>query len=321
MTVPKTPEQNGVAERMNQTLVESVRSMLSGAKLPHKCSAEAVSTAVYLQNRSPAKAVDGMTPFEAVSHLRVFGCKAYAHVPKDECGKLDSKASECILVGYGEETKGYRLYDPNKRRICFSRDVSFNESDCGIELDVTPSGVQYVELELESVYSEPVVADQAPVRQPPGQPSARWSGRERRFPDYYGDRVYLSLSEPTTFKDMLSTPEKDHLLQAMEKEMTSLEDNDVWELVEPPQNQKPVGSKWVFKAKTNADGHVERYKARLVAQGFLQKFGTDYDETFSPVARLESVRALIALSVQQGLKLHQVDVTTAFLNGELKEEV
>ena len=103
--------------------------------------------------------------------------------------------------------------------------------------------------------------------------------------------------------------------------MTSLQDNDVWELVESPQNRKPVGSKWVFKAKTDADGHVERYKARLVAQGFSQKFGTDYDETFSSVARLESVRALIALSVQQSLKLHQVDVTTAFLNGELEEEV
>ncbi len=152
-----------------------------------------------------------------------------------------------------------------------------------------------MELELldESVYSEPVVADQAPVHQPPGQPSARRSGREHRFPDYYGDRVYSSLSELTTFKDMLSTPEKDRWCQTMEKKMTSLEDNDVWELVEPPQDRKPVGSKWVFKAKTNADGHVERYKVILVAQGFSQKFGTDYDKTFSPVVRLESVCALI----------------------------
>ena len=245
MTEPKTPEQNGVAERMNRTLVESVRSVLSGANLPHKFWAKAVATVVYLRNRSPTKTIDGMTPFEAwkkkrpsISHLRVFVCKANAHVPKDERGKLDSKARKCILVGYGEETKGYRLYDPNKRRICFSRDVSFNKSDCGIELDVTPSGGDHsVELELldESVYSEPVVAD----HQPPRQPSARWSGREHLLPDYYGDRVYLSLSEPTTFKDMLSTPEKDRWLQAMEKEMTSLED-DVWELVEPPQ--KPWGA-------------------------------------------------------------------------------
>ena len=134
-----------------------------------------------------------MTPFEAwmkkrpsVSHLRVFGCKAYVHVPKDERGKLDNKAKKCILVGYGEETKGYRLYDPDKKRICFSRDVSFNESECGIELDVTPSGGDlYVELELQDEGSvspdQPVVAEQAPVHQPPEQLSTRRSGRERLF--------------------------------------------------------------------------------------------------------------------------------------------
>ena len=107
----------------------------------------------------------------------------------------------------------------------------------------------------------------------------------------------------------------------METEMKSLKENDVWELVELPKGKKKVGSKWVYKVKTGADGSVERYKARLVAQGYTQKFGTDYDETFSPVVRMESLRALLALSVQFGLQLHQVDVTTAFLNGELEEEV
>ena len=77
----------------------------------------------------------------------------------------------------------------------------------------------------------------------------------------------------------------------------------------------------MYKVKTGADGSVERYQARLVAQGYMQKFGTDYDETFCPVVRMESLRSLIALSVQFGLQLHQVDVTTAFLNGELEEEV
>ena len=89
LTVPKTPEQNGVAERMNRTLVEAVRSMLAEAKLPHCFWAEALSTAVYLRNRSPTKAVKGMTPFEAwtgdkpiVEHLRAFGCAAHAHGPR-----------------------------------------------------------------------------------------------------------------------------------------------------------------------------------------------------------------------------------------------
>ena len=87
------------------------------------------------------------------------------------------------------------------------------------------------------------------------------------------------------------------------------------------QWSQPVGSKWVFKVKTDEGGKVECYKAQLVAQGFTQKYGTDYDETFCPVVRLESIHTLIALSVQYGLELHQVDVTTALLNGELEEEV
>lgn len=100
--------------------------------------------------------------------------------------------------------------------------------------------------------------------------------------------------------------------------MRSLKDNDVRKLV---AERKAVGSKWVYKVKTGADGFVERYKARLVAQGFNQMYGTDYDETFCPVVRQESLHVLLALSVQKGLKLHQVDVITAFLNGNLEEEI
>ena len=107
----------------------------------------------------------------------------------------------------------------------------------------------------------------------------------------------------------------------MQAEMDSLRDHDVWELVELPEGRKPVGSKWVFKLKTNADGSVERCKARLVAQGYSQKEGLDYDETFSPVVRPESVRSVIALACKEGLKLHQMDITTAFLNGDLEETI
>ena len=140
-TIPKTPEQNGVAERLNRTLVESSRSMLLDAELPQRYWAEAVSTAIYLRNRCPTTAVKEMTPFEAwygrkprVGHLRVFGCEAYAHIPKDERGKFDSKTKKCILVGYGELRKGYRLYDADRRKILYSRDVHFNE----VEKETTP---------------------------------------------------------------------------------------------------------------------------------------------------------------------------------------
>ena len=111
-TVPRTPEQNGVVERLNRTLMDSVRSMLVGAHLPQRFWAEALATAVYLRNRSPTKSVDGLTPYEAwsghtpsVDHLKVFGCTAYAHISKEEGQKLDLKAKKCILLGYGTEVK------------------------------------------------------------------------------------------------------------------------------------------------------------------------------------------------------------------------
>jgi hypothetical protein len=88
-----------------------------------------------------------------------------------------------------------------------------------------------------------------------------------------------------------------------------------------PTNKNVVNSKWVFKLKRGADGSVTQYKVRLVAQGYSQRFGDDYDETFSPVVRFESIRTIIALAVSSELCLHQMDVTSAFLNGELEEEI
>ena len=107
----------------------------------------------------------------------------------------------------------------------------------------------------------------------------------------------------------------------MQNEIDSLHDNNVWELVELPLDRQPMGTKWVFKVKKNANGSIERCKARLVAQGYSQKEGLDYDETFSPVVRSESVRSEIALASMNGLRLHQMDIATAFLHGGLEEEV
>ncbi len=124
-------------------------------------------------------------------------------------------------------------------------------------------------------------------------PALRRSTRETRRPDYYGVRVDVYTAaelqeEPQTAEEALSCPEKEQWEAAMQKEMESIYSNDVWDLVELPKDRKPVGSKWVFKKKTKADGSIEQYKARLVARGFSQKPGLDYDETVSPVIRYES---------------------------------
>ena len=139
LTVPYSPQQNGVAERMTRTLVESAQSMIAQARLPKMYWAEAISTAVYVRNRMPTTAIKGnTTPYERwyerkpnVSHLRVFGCMAFAHGPDSKRQKLDKKAERLRFVGYCRTSKGYRLFDEIKRKMVVRRDVEFNENVFG----------------------------------------------------------------------------------------------------------------------------------------------------------------------------------------------
>lgn len=133
-TVPHTPQQNGVAERKNRTLVECARSMLKSKGLSNSFWAKAINTAAYIKNRSPTKYLEQKTPFEAsygfkpkVSHLRIFGCKAFAHIPKEDRRKLDAKGIKSIFIGYCTDKKAYKMYDPSTHKVFASRDVIFHE--------------------------------------------------------------------------------------------------------------------------------------------------------------------------------------------------
>ena len=207
LTVPKSPQQNGVAERLNRTLIEMTRSMLAGSSLPQKFWAETLSTAVYLRNRSPTKAVKSMTPFEAfhekkpdVKHLRAFGCVCYAHIAKDERKKLDAVARRCVLVGYGDEVKGYRLYDPEKKKVFLSRDVRFNEAETGfressamepVQLEIvndsslSGDGADVLPDEVDVSNGEADVGGSVADQEDVSQPVLRRSERVRHRPEYY----------------------------------------------------------------------------------------------------------------------------------------
>lgn len=132
---------------------------------------------------------------------------------------------------------------------------------------------------------------------------------------------FNSLNDPTTYEEVLTRPDKDLWIRAMDEEYQSLQDNNTWELCDLPKDRKAIKNKWVYKTKKDENGQITRYKARLVIKGCSQKYGVDYDEIFSPVVRYASIRYLMALSVKYDLDIDQMDAVTAFLQGELNSEV
>ena len=160
------------------------------------------------------------------------------------------------------------------------------------------------------------------------EPKLRRSGRQGiprlRF-DIKGGEAFVAITqdedEPRNVTEALSGPNKENWTKAMEEEMESMRSNQVWELVDLPKERKAIGNKWVLKIKRKANGTIDKYKARLVAKGYTQQEGIDYEETFSPVVRFTSIRLILAIVASMDLELHQMDVKTAFLNGDLEEEI
>jgi len=128
----------------------------------------------------------------------------------------------------------------------------------------------------------------------------------------------LAEDEPVSFEEALK---QNHWKKAMIEELDSIEKNDSWRLVQLPTDKKCIDVKWVFKTKLKPDGQTAKYKARLVARGFLQKYGQDYYEVYATVARMETIRLIVAIAVKNNWSMYQLDVKSAFLNGELEEEV
>ena len=353
-TVRHTPQQNGVAERMNRTLLEKVRCMLSNAGLGKEFWAEAITYACHLINRLPSAAIDGKTPFEkwygkpAVDYdsLHVFGSTAYYHVTES---KLDPRAKKAIFMGITSGVKGYRLWCPMTKKVIFSRDVTFDESAMinkvtedtkqneGASKQVEFEGkfifpTQEAEEETHEDYplEEEPVEREIPTQEPRQQLESIATSRPKRTitkPVRLIETVACATSivaddVPTTYKDAVQSSEEDKWRIAMNDEIQSLHQNHTWRLANLPKGKKAIGCKWVFAKKEGFPNQEDvRYKARLVAKGYAQKEGIDYNEVFSPVVKHSSIRIMLALVAQLDLELVQMDVKTAFLHGNLEEEI
>ena len=134
--------------------------------------------------------------------------------------------------------------------------------------------------------------------------------------EFINDKV-----EPHSFSEAIHGDSREHWITAMQNEITSFKENQTWNLEKLPRGRKAIPCKWIFKIKRNPDGSINKYKARLVAKGFNQKVGIDFSETFSPVSRLSTVRSVLSVAARDKLYLLQFDVSTAFLYGDLEEDI
>lgn len=371
LTTAYTPQQNGVAERMNRTLIEKAKCLLFDAELPTTYWAEATNMAAHLINRTICSS-HGKTPNEKfynqrvdISDLKIFGSPVMVHVNKQKRKKWDKKSIKMIFVGYDRDIKGYRCIDKNTRKIIVSRDVIFHETSPKsiINVDIDEENVEnstpHDELRGESsinitpdtsINKIDSISNNTNDSVEFGTPNSSNHEETMIEPDETDDAEYipdenidmndlanpsrelrprarpfqLNLAlfiEPSTVKEALRGENADEWQGAMEEEMASHRSNNTWSLVEIPAGRKPIQAKWVFKTKRNDNGEIVRHKARLVAKGCAQKHGIDYNETFSPVVRYASIRFLMALAIKNGYKIHQMDAITAFLQGDLEEEI
>lgn len=272
-----------------------------------------------------------MTPEEAftsvkleVSHLRIFGCPLYIHVPKDKRSKLEPSGKKGIFVGYNESSKAFRIYISKQKQIEISKDVTFEEEvafqrskgsymeiaseehESPQDMDISPDSTfeiqrESIELEEASDPVDPIEPTDGPRDIPIGRKRPLWARKTMQEAEKYAAPrgTFRESKRPQKFPSYVAL--MSHIIEsepssveeasnqkvwrdAMTEEYQSIIKNDVWDVVPRPEGKSIVSSKWLFKIKHAADGSIEKYKAKFVAKGFSQKEGIDYEETFAPVA-------------------------------------
>ncbi|RVW93623.1 Retrovirus-related Pol polyprotein from transposon RE1 [Vitis vinifera] len=259
---------------------------------------------------------------------RVFGCTCFVHILTPGQDKLSAKAMKCLFLGYSRLQKGYRCYSLETHRYFISADVTFFE-------DSPFFSTTSESLPVSEVLPIPIVSP------PDAMPLDHFRFiivalvslllslfLRHLLTHFLSLRLHLPrlclllMTYPLLFgkstQEALSHP---GWRQAMVDEMTALHSNGTWDLVVLPSGKSTVGCRWVYAVKVGPDGQVDRLKARLVAKGYTQVYGSDYGDTFSPVAKIASVRLLLSMAAMCSWPLYQLDIKNAFLHGDLAEEV
>ncbi|KAJ1045146.1 hypothetical protein NDA10_003129 [Ustilago hordei] len=315
--------QNGRAERAIRSVQEKMRSMLIGRACPRELWPYAITAAAHVMNLTPSatktiphEAFYGTTAHKLAQQLRVFGCLAWVHVQqKDQQGKHGARAKPAIMIGYDDEHKAWKFCNPDQpASIQWSNSATFHE-DKGwsdrqqeavrpmVTVEVEEEGVTPAIVE-EETRSETAVEDLLPA-----------------VDSTVGAANTAILNLDPTLGEAMNGEDAQLWKEAIRKELEGLEAMGTWEVVHQPPGVPLVDSKVVLRLKLDADGVPVKHKARLVARGFTQREGIDYQETFSPVAPLGAIRAILALAVQNNWEVHALDITMAYLNSTLKEAI
>ncbi|GJR53845.1 retrovirus-related pol polyprotein from transposon TNT 1-94 [Tanacetum coccineum] len=285
-SIARTPQQNGVVERRNRTLVEAARTMLIFSRLPEFLWAEAVATACFTQNRSIINTRHNKTPYELlrgrkpnVEYFHVFGSLCYPTNDRDDLGKMKPKAD----IGKSSDTTINSVAQP-------THDQEDSPSTSSIIVDT---------------HEAPPVVTTSDEQTSPISLQESDEFNQEDSADFDGNTYYIPILRFACMQDKLNQFER---LQ-------------VWELVPCPEGKNVIALKWLWKNKCDADNIVVQNKTCLVAKGYKQEEGIDFEESFAPVACLEAARMFIAFAAHMNITIFQMDVKTAFLNGPLKEEV
>nr|KYP43110.1 Retrovirus-related Pol polyprotein from transposon TNT 1-94 [Cajanus cajan] len=386
-----TPQQNGVVERKHQHILSMARALMFQSNVSKMFWNYAIGHAVHLINRLPTRFLQQNSPYYVLysekpdfSHLKVFGCLAFASTLSHNRTKLEPRSRKCMFLGYSSGTKGFIMYDLKTRETFISRDVQFYENIFPLQKDFSIQStdgpvVPIAQMPLTSCdpipshthdnldetehehnsstlpmtnssnSDQPNIEINIPeirrtsqrVKNRPGYlqdyhctlaaSKVDQSSSTARYPisDYLPYTSYSavqqsfvstisSIIEPRSYQDAIN---HDCWKEAIRAELDALDKQKTWILTDLPPNKRAVGCRWVFKVKYHADGSVERYKARLVAKGFTQIPGLDYIDTFSPVVRMTTIRVFLAIAAASNWSVHQLDINTAFLHGDLVEEV
>uniref|UniRef100_A0A146M1T4 Retrovirus-related Pol polyprotein from transposon TNT 1-94 n=1 Tax=Lygus hesperus TaxID=30085 RepID=A0A146M1T4_LYGHE len=312
-----------------------------------------------IEGKSPYELWVGRKP--SIKNLRIIGCTCYAHIPKQFRGKMSKKAVKGILIGYDENDGYRiwsldKLKLIRSRDVIFDEEplkqVEHLNSDKPEEPDESCVDFRRF-LEKKDETNEHLDPnknenpDTPSITEDEGGPSNENVSddggnvedeipdrvlRDRetlRPPERYGfdalvmsaETDVLNLEEPKNYREAINSENKVNWEKAMQSEIDSLHENKTWTLANLPDGKKAISTKWVYKVKMNPDGTIDKFKARLVVQGFSQRLGIDYEQTFSPVAKASTVRTLLSVAASKNMKLMQFDVSTAFLYGYLEEEI